>query len=344
MRKNLFFACTLAALVWACNDIERLNSNDPQSENYAGASALAQTSSSAGTSLPYLNNAASSSSVYNPLIEGNSSSAFAPIIPASSSSVSKNTSSSAGSSPATSSSATPASSSSIDLSNIPSSQLWPGPNFQVNVPCVANKEYLANDYNGDGSYNFLDCAGWFFFAFTNTAPWSTTSPSGTASPKGSSYSTLATNLTPASNQTTNLLPDYTLWTNLTAYAALSSSGPGEAGLAFEFNIDTAPIDITDWGGFCLTYSLTGNPMRMALEWDGSVYGYDFYFASLPTGTRNTLNLSWSAFVQEGYNVKPATYAQKYPRRIEFKLKNTSTTKSKSSTFYLHKLGKYGSCN
>jgi len=126
--------------------------------------------------------------------------------------------------------------------------------------------------------------------------------------------------------------------------------PG-AGIGFNHKQDgtrwnggTKTLDISSHPGYCLTYTLDGDPMEFVLGWDESGTDdarNDVWKAPIqPTSSKATLNLSWDKFSQQGYAKPPWAISVAKEEAVSVKIRYNGEG---AGTFKLYQLGWSGEC-
>jgi len=206
-----------------------------------------------------------------------------------------------------------------------STRLWwdlTVPNYEVQVP-----EVVSGECGGPST-----CGGWWYGFAQNYGDWS---------PKNAMDNALITEDTTTGNPFTDGSITRTgLRVLLKAPAALATDKPAIAGIAFNYSFTRAPINISEYSGFSITYT-SDFPLRVELGWDESIYGYDTYYAALPVhATSSTLFVPWSVFKKDGWATGSASHplSVAYTQAVSFKilLKNYGTS-MEYANFELQKL-------
>ena len=122
--------------------------------------------------------------------------------------------------------------------------------------------------------------------------------------------------------------------------------PGEVGIGFNWTKTETPIDISAHGGFCISYTISGDPIQMVLGWEDRTYGYDEYYYELRSGSR-VLDISWNMFQNEGWGQQSGysgtlETARERSIGLRFRIFNSTSTEMRS-TFVIHSLGWLGEC-
>lgn len=196
------------------------------------------------------------------------------------------------------------------------------PNYEVQVP-----EVVSGECGGPST-----CGGWWYGFAQNYGDWS---------PKNAMDNALITEDTTTGNPFTDGSITRTgLRVLLKAPAALATDKPAIAGIAFNYSFTRAPINISEYSGFSITYT-SDFPLRVELGWDESIYGYDTYYAALPVhATSSTLFVPWSVFKKDGWATGSASHplSVAYTQAVSFKilLKNYGTS-MEYANFELQKL-------
>ncbi|MDR3001038.1 MAG: T9SS type A sorting domain-containing protein [Fibromonadaceae bacterium] len=71
-------------------------------------------------------------------------------------------------------------------------------------------------------------------------------------------------------------------------------------------------NVTSYGGYCMTYTLTNtdDPMEMELGWDEAKYCFDSWYAEIePSISPKMVNIPWSNFSREGWLTTEAHYLE-----------------------------------
>lgn len=217
---------------------------------------------------------------------------------------------------------------------------------QVQVPCVvANAP--EDDTNMDGTTNIFDCAGWWYGFGTSGSTFFPNS--------GSPPALILADPTTGDFISGGNLSSQGLLVKLTALGA-SPTDPSWAGIAYRQRIPIADADISEYGGFCVTYTLTGSNMELKLEWDTKLKGFDMWYAVLPaSAVPVTRAFQWDVsatsltqsgnFRRDNWDVSHALKiesAVKENQTILFQLLNRSTSEQ-TADFTLIALGKYSDC-
>ncbi len=211
------------------------------------------------------------------------------------------------------------------------------PSLQVQVPQVV--QCWADDPDPVDSQCYTTTGGWWF-GYTD-------GPATTTQVKlGNSYTNFGEGVSITDPEDgSSLLPGSALEIKFTA-------GPGEAeaptisGIGFNHMGNESGTSIENFGGYCITYSLTGEALQMELGWNESQYGYDTWYVELPvSANRTTKVFAWSAFDKDGWGtgtgVQAITTATGSAVSLKIRLKNGGGT-TKISDFSLYELGRANS--
>ena len=117
------------------------------------------------------------------------------------------------------------------------------------------------------------------------------------------------------------------------------------GFGFNLSENEEAVDITEWGGICVTYS-TDTQMRIALHPNDDVQAemeYNDYRVALKPGTNVTKDFKWSDFNQDrGWGVKyDRSLLLKQMVSIAFVYQDMGA--GTVSSFNISKIGKLGTC-
>ena len=221
--------------------------------------------------------------------------------------------------------------------------IWdnPGGSYQVQTPAVLDCWENA-DYGDYSCYS--EAGGWWFPYSDNGSPGVTASISPidkTTNADGSwrlIYMDDYGNILPDGN----LVEDKGLWATM---SVTTTKDAGVVGLGFNWTKDgDSEVDISAYGGFCLSYSSDGDPVQITLAWDGEKNGYDNWYYELPEG-EHSIRIPWSKFTQIGYDTRHITTietATKNTHGLHFRIYNT-TGKTMTNTFVIKSLGWLSDC-
>jgi len=136
----------------------------------------------------------------------------------------------------------------------------------------------------------------------------------------------------------------------------ASDDPG-AGIGFNHKQENAgdrwdgsatnTVNISSKGGYCITYTLTGDAMEFVLGWDESGSGnarWDAWYAPIqPASSKTVLDLTWSKFKQDAWS-KPNNFPISKAQNEAVSVKIRYNGKDKEGTFSLYQLGWAGECD
>ena len=219
--------------------------------------------------------------------------------------------------------------------------------YQVQVP-----EAIACDKSADyGKLCYETTGGWWFAYAGDTKDGEvvsfdpiTTNPDGT-------YKLITTN-----EEDGTIIPNGNLIEGTGLQVTMTTSGgasaaPAIAGIGFNWTKAETAIDISSHTGYCITYNWTGtDPLQMELGWNETSYGYDTWYATLPSGS-NTLSFLFSSttpangFKKDGWdkdNANPIATALSSAVSLKIRLKNSAAAPS-SGTLTISDLGWAGEC-
>lgn len=146
----------------------------------------------------------------------------------------------------------------------------------------------------------------------------------------------------------NLVSEDKNWDiNLSLYTTgISGEAPGIVGIGFDWKQDGSPINITEMGGFCISYEWSSaDELQLELGWNSAIYGDDTWFFPLHRGS-NSLNIAWDSFMQEGWDCDHSTTpstATDNSVGLRIRIKN-GTTMRMGGTLIIKEIGSLGSCS
>lgn len=227
--------------------------------------------------------------------------------------------------------------------------LW---NMDVDSYQVQTPERLACDqsyYDAMGEYShcYENSAGWWF-AYDNTRDISGATASVSPADRNDDYTWM---LITVDYTDGSIIPGGNLVEGVGLMVTMSTTGvdvrsPGVVGIGFNWMKNgMSGIDISSHDGFCIDYSLSGDPIQMVLGWDVT-NGPDEYYYELPSGS-NVLDIPWDWFQNEGWGQEQGYFgtlddALTDAVKLLFRIKNP-TSSEMSSTFAIHSLGWLGEC-
>jgi len=161
-----------------------------------------------------------------------------------------------------------------------------------------------------------------------------------------------------SSDGSSLIDEDGMYIKFTAPTAAASNKPSIGGIGFQYNKPEGEQNITSWGGYCITYDLSGSSLQFELGWDEAGDRYDTWYATLTAGSNKTVDLDWAKAPQTsktagdfkkddwdtGINNQPISTATGQAWSVKIRLKNGSTTAATNADFVLRQLGKKGECS
>lgn len=146
----------------------------------------------------------------------------------------------------------------------------------------------------------------------------------------------------------NLVSEDKNWDiNLSLYTTgISGEAPGIVGIGFDWKQDGSPVNITEMGGFCISYEWSSaDELQLELGWNSAIYGDDTWFFTLQQGS-NSVNLTWDFLMQEGWDGNHSTTnytATDNSVGLRIRIKN-GTTMRMGGTLIIKEIGSLGSCS
>ena len=221
--------------------------------------------------------------------------------------------------------------------------------YQVQVPEAVACDKTGEDY---GAACYQSTGGWWFAYAGDTDGGQVVSFDPITTNDDGTYKLITTDESDGS-----ILPDGNLIEGTGLRVTMSTSGgtssaPAIAGIGFNWTKAETPVDISTHTGYCISYNWTGtDPLQMELGWNETTYGYDTWYATLPSGS-NTLSFLFSStsttngFKKDGWdktNVNPIATALSSAVSLKIRLKNSAAAAS-AGTFTISDLGWAGECD
>jgi len=226
------------------------------------------------------------------------------------------------------------------------------PSLQVKVP-TADACWTENPTHEEGNPCYETTGGWLF-GYVDKG--------GVVTARiNEEYKNFGEGVTISDNSDGSSLIDRDgLRVKFTTIAAASSSAPSIAGIGFNYNKPEGAENITSFGGYCITYTLSGKDLQFELGWDEmkSAGGrYDTWYATLKPGENKVVDIKWENPPKttgqtsgdfkkdnyaEGAMAQPITTAIQQAWSVKIRLKN-GTASPTSADFVLHQLGKPTEC-
>ena len=181
------------------------------------------------------------------------------------------------------------------------------PNYEVQVPEVATGAC-------GGPYT---CAGWWMGYGQNGGLWM---------PSNADGSLLLADTTTGLPIEHGNLTATGLAVHLVA-PAVDSLHTSIAGLYFNFSYLLKRTDVSNFGGFVITYT-SSIPLDLELGWDSTAYGTDTWHAALPVhATSSALSLPWAVFKKDGWatgaDAHALTVAEQNLLSLRIRFRNTT---------------------
>ncbi|MCL2101625.1 MAG: T9SS type A sorting domain-containing protein, partial [Fibromonadales bacterium] len=126
--------------------------------------------------------------------------------------------------------------------------------------------------------------------------------------------------------------------------ALFGAGAGFAFNWKEENNLQLPEDISEFGGLCVSYNLTGDSAYIQLGWDYDAYGYNTYRVKLAPGN-HTIDFPWGVFAQDWFEPESGTMKDAIEKALFLNFDIASFNGAEKQTqFTLRQLGTLGACS